>query len=90
MDNDTELLVHSVHTLQDLFGGAISTISNERAREVSGISQLLPGTLSLVAQVGSSGASAALLVLLHIGSPECCAHSVREVEEDTGNGNELE
>lgn len=76
--------------LQNLFGGAISTISNERAKDVSGISQLLPSALSLVAQVGRSGTSAALLVLLHIGSPECCAHRVREGEEDAGNRDELE
>jgi hypothetical protein len=65
-------------------------MSNVISKNTSGISQLLPGTLSLIAQVRRSGASAALLILLHISSPECCTHSVREGEEDAGNGDELQ
>jgi hypothetical protein len=58
---------------------------------VSDVSQLLPvGALGLIAQVRRSGASTALAVLLHISSPKSRTHSVREGEEDAGDGHKLE
>jgi hypothetical protein len=52
--------------------------------------QFLLRHLSLVAKVRGSGPAVAVAPLLHISSPESCTDSIRESEEDTGDGNKLE
>jgi hypothetical protein len=90
-DIEIHLLVRSQHTAQRPFGYARQHLGlQEYMGQIQDSSQLFPDTLSLVTQVWSSRASAALLVLLHVGSPERCTDSVCEGEENAQDGNELE